>query len=154
MREVKVDLDREGRVSGAHVVENTESHQIIEEFMLAANEAVAAMLRDRELHFLRRIHQAPDQRKLQALTEFVNEPGVQGRQPARPLRPAKAAGGSGRQAGAACGELRPAAVAATGRLQPRGGRALRPGQRLLLPFHLAHPPLSRPDRSTACWTRC
>ena len=29
---------------GAHVVENTESHQIIEEFMLAANEAVAEIL--------------------------------------------------------------------------------------------------------------
>jgi hypothetical protein len=39
---LKIDLDAEGRVSGAHVVENTESHQIIEEFMLAANEAVAA----------------------------------------------------------------------------------------------------------------
>ncbi|MFM7035977.1 MAG: RNB domain-containing ribonuclease, partial [Planctomycetia bacterium] len=37
--EVKIDLDREGRVTGAHVVEHTESHRIIEEFMLAANEA-------------------------------------------------------------------------------------------------------------------
>ena len=35
---------REGSVVGAHLVENTESHQIIEEFMLAANEAVAEML--------------------------------------------------------------------------------------------------------------
>jgi ribonuclease R len=33
MTEVKIDLDRDGRVSGAHVVENTESHQVIEEFM-------------------------------------------------------------------------------------------------------------------------
>lgn len=41
MPEVKIDLDRDGRVAGAHVTENTESHQIIEEFMLAANEAVA-----------------------------------------------------------------------------------------------------------------
>ena len=41
MPEVKIDLDRSGRVAGAHVVENTESHQIVEEFMLAANEAVA-----------------------------------------------------------------------------------------------------------------
>ena len=50
---------------------NTESHQIIEEFMLAANEAVAEMLAEAELHFLRRVHQAPDPRKLKALTEFV-----------------------------------------------------------------------------------
>ena len=40
----------DGRVTGAHVVENTESHQIIEEFMLAANEAVAETLATKGLH--------------------------------------------------------------------------------------------------------
>ncbi len=75
MPEVKVDLDRQGRVSGAHVVENTESHQIIEEFMLAANEAVAEAIRDRGLHFLRRVHQSPSPQKLDALREFVAELG-------------------------------------------------------------------------------
>jgi len=73
--EVKIDLDKNGRVVGAHVVENTESHQIIEEFMLAANEAVAERLRDKEIRFLRRIHQSPSPRKLKALTEFVKELG-------------------------------------------------------------------------------
>ncbi len=77
MPEVKVDLDDQGRVAGAHLVENTESHQIIEEFMLAANEAVAARLRDADYLFLRRVHEAPDPRKLQALTEFVAELGLQ-----------------------------------------------------------------------------
>jgi ribonuclease R len=71
MREVKVDLDKDGRVTGAHLVENTESHKIIEDFMLAANEAVAETLAKADLHFLRRVHMAPDPRKLQALTEFV-----------------------------------------------------------------------------------
>ena len=42
--EVKIDLDKRGEVVGAHLVKNTESHQIIEEFMLAANESVARML--------------------------------------------------------------------------------------------------------------
>ena len=51
MREVKIDLDRDGPVCGAHLVENTESHQIIEEFMLAANEAVAELLRETICHF-------------------------------------------------------------------------------------------------------
>jgi len=77
MPEVKIDLDREGRVSGAHVVENTESHQIIEEFMLAANEAVAGMLAAAGAGFLRRIHPAPDMRKLRQLTEFVSELGFE-----------------------------------------------------------------------------
>jgi ribonuclease R len=71
MPEVKVDLDADGRVTGAHLVENTESHKIIEDFMLAANEAVAELLAGADLHFLRRVHLAPDPRKLQALTEFV-----------------------------------------------------------------------------------
>ena len=75
MPEVKVELDKHGRVAGAHVVENTESHQIIEEFMLAANEAVAETLRDHGLHFLRRVHQSPSAEKLRALTEFVKELG-------------------------------------------------------------------------------
>src|SRR5262249_37165312 len=52
-------------------VENTESHKIIEDFMLAANEAVAELLDKGDLHFLRRVHMAPDPRKLKALTEFV-----------------------------------------------------------------------------------
>jgi ribonuclease R len=77
MPEVKIDLDRDGRVSGAHVVENTESHQIIEEFMLAANEAVARMLAAAGAGFLRRIHPAPDPRKLRQLTEFVSELGFE-----------------------------------------------------------------------------
>jgi ribonuclease R len=68
---VKVDLDRAGQVCGAHLVENTVSHQIIEEFMIAANDAVAELLAKAELHFLRRVHMAPSPRKLKALTEFV-----------------------------------------------------------------------------------
>jgi ribonuclease R len=77
MPEVKVDLDRDGRVRGAHVVENTESHKIIEEFMLSANEAVAGMLAAAGAGFLRRIHPSPDLRKLRQLTEFVSELGFE-----------------------------------------------------------------------------
>ena len=77
MPEVKVDLDPDGRVTGAHRVHHTESHQIIEEFMLAANEAVADALHQADLLFLRRIHEAPDPRKLKVLTEFVAELGFQ-----------------------------------------------------------------------------
>jgi len=77
MPELKIDLDEDGRVSGAHLQENTESHQIIEEFMLAANIAVAERLADEGLIFLRRVHGAPDPRRLKALTEFVKALGLQ-----------------------------------------------------------------------------
>jgi ribonuclease R len=75
--EVKIDIDKRGEVSGAHLVKNTESHQMIEEFMLAANESVARMLSEAGLHFLRRIHEPPELRKLQALTTFVRELGIE-----------------------------------------------------------------------------
>jgi len=76
MPEVKIDLDGQGKVCGAHVVEDTESHQIIEEFMLAANEAVAERLAGQQIAFLRRIHAGPTPRSLKELTAFVNELGL------------------------------------------------------------------------------
>ncbi len=77
MPELTIDMNPEGQVTGAHLEENTESHQIIEEFMLAANEGVAEMLADEGLSFLRRVHGAPDPRKLKALNTFVKELGLQ-----------------------------------------------------------------------------
>ena len=74
--EVKILLDDQGRVSGARLIEHTESHQIIEEFMLAANEAVAERLRDAGVPFLRRIHKPPTTKKLRELAEFVQELGL------------------------------------------------------------------------------
>lgn len=77
MPELEIDLDADGRVCGAHLEQNTESHQIIEEFMLAANEAVAEALADASLLFLRRVHGTPDPRKQKALTDFVRELGLE-----------------------------------------------------------------------------
>lgn len=74
--EVKILLDDQGRVKGARVIQHTESHQIIEEFMLAANEAVAERLRDAGVVFLRRIHKPPTTKKLRELAEFVQELGL------------------------------------------------------------------------------
>lgn len=71
--EVKIDLDKTGKVKGAHIEAYTESHQIIEEFMLAANQAVATWLDDQELNYLHRIHPPPDRRKLRQLEMFVKD---------------------------------------------------------------------------------
>lgn len=74
--EVKIELDKSGKVKGAKIVEHTESHQIIEEFMLAANQAVATWLDDLEIPFLRRVHAPPERRKIQKLNDFVRELGL------------------------------------------------------------------------------
>ncbi len=73
--EVKLDFDKQDRVCGAHAVEHDESHQIIEEFMLAANIAVATELSNRDVLFLRRVHGPPDLKKLRALAEFASAIG-------------------------------------------------------------------------------
>lgn len=74
--EVKIDLDRSGKVKGAHLQVHTESHQIIEEFMLAANQAVATWLDDSKIPFLRRAHPMPELRKLRRLHEFLEDLGI------------------------------------------------------------------------------
>lgn len=74
--EIKIRLDKTGKVKGARLVEHTESHQVIEEFMLAANQAVATWLDDLEIPFLRRAHAPPERRKLQKLNEFMRDLGI------------------------------------------------------------------------------
>ncbi|MCC9599658.1 VacB/RNase II family 3'-5' exoribonuclease [Stieleria sp. JC731] len=76
MPEVKLEFDRNGKVKGAYRTVNTESHQVIEEFMLAANQAVATWLDDLGLKFLHRIHPPPDRRKLRQLSMFIKELGI------------------------------------------------------------------------------
>ncbi len=77
MPEVKLDFDKEGRVIGAHEAPHDESHEIIEEFMLAANIAVAVAISDRDILFLRRAHADPDELKLRAFGEFVQTMGFE-----------------------------------------------------------------------------
>ncbi|MEM6469885.1 MAG: VacB/RNase II family 3'-5' exoribonuclease [Planctomycetota bacterium] len=73
MPDVKLDFDRGGKVKGAYRTKNTESHQLIEEFMLQANQAVAAWLDDAGYRFLHRVHPPPDRRKLRQLSSFVRD---------------------------------------------------------------------------------
>lgn len=75
MPEVEVELDDQGKVCGAHLAPDDESHQVIEEFMLAANEAVAETLSARNVLFLRRGHADPDPAKLMQFAEFVGSLG-------------------------------------------------------------------------------
>jgi ribonuclease R len=69
--EVKVHVDLNGKPVKLERVENDESHQLIEEFMLAANEAVAREMRHREIPTVYRVHENPDPEKLAEYRELV-----------------------------------------------------------------------------------
>ena len=69
--EVKVWVDKEGHPVKLERVENDKSHQLIEEFMLVANEAVARELKKRAIPTIYRIHENPDPEKLAEYREFV-----------------------------------------------------------------------------------
>lgn len=71
MPEAVLEYDTHGKVTGAHFAVNDISHQVIEEFMLAANEAVAEHFAQLEVPFLRRVHPAPNEEKLDAFAEFA-----------------------------------------------------------------------------------
>jgi ribonuclease R len=75
MPEVELEYDEQGRVAGAHFRCHDISHQIIEEFMLAANEAVAEHLARLDGAFLRRVHPDPDPKKLSAFADFARSLG-------------------------------------------------------------------------------
>jgi ribonuclease R len=57
-------------------VENDISHQLIEEFMLAANEVVAREIKNKQLSAIYRIHEDPDADKLAEYREFVKSYGL------------------------------------------------------------------------------
>jgi ribonuclease R len=84
MPEPVLEYDEKGHVSGAHFAVQDESHQLIESFMLAANEAVATHFDQHKIPFLRRVHPAPDLRKLEAFALFART--LDYRLPRRPGR--------------------------------------------------------------------
>jgi ribonuclease R len=64
MTEIKIKLDQNGRACSAQQIVHTESHQLIEECMLIANQAVAKILRERSKPSIFRIHEDPDPSRL------------------------------------------------------------------------------------------
>ncbi len=65
--EAEIKLDSKGMMTGVEVRPYDESHQLIEECMVAANEAVAAELWTRGIKILARLHAPPDPERLEEL---------------------------------------------------------------------------------------
>ncbi|QYY35795.1 RNB domain-containing ribonuclease [Ruficoccus sp. ZRK36] len=76
MSEVKIFVDENGYADRIESIVNDESHQLIEEFMLAANEAVAKALFEAAIPFISRVHDEPDPEKLYELRDHMMTVGI------------------------------------------------------------------------------
>ena len=73
--ETKMILDENGRPIEIRPYERNVATKLIEDFMLLANETVAEEYFWRELPFLYRTHEAPDEEKMKKLSTFINNFG-------------------------------------------------------------------------------
>jgi ribonuclease R len=74
--EAEVVLDKQDRITGIVRAERNVAHRLIEEFMLAANEAVAETLAQKGVPTLYRIHERPDAMKVAEFTRFAATLGL------------------------------------------------------------------------------
>ena len=66
----------DGEVKQIEIVEHNAAHQVIEEFMLAANQAVALNLYEKDIPCIHRIHEPPDPTKIFEFKEFISSLGL------------------------------------------------------------------------------
>lgn len=76
MPEVKIYVDADGYADRIVQTEHDESHQLVEEFMLLANETVAREFSWAKLPYISRVHDAPEPEKLSDLREELLDSGI------------------------------------------------------------------------------
>jgi ribonuclease R len=87
LQESQIVLDDEGLVEAIVASERNVAHRIVEEFMLVANETVAAHLEKRGMPTLYRIHEEPDPVKVETFEEFISTLGYSLTGPADQVEP-------------------------------------------------------------------
>jgi len=85
--EPEIVLDLQGRVENIVKADRTMAHQIIEEFMIAANEAVAEFLLRSGVPALHRVHEEPDSVKMEELGRFLGYFGLHLKKKSRKWKP-------------------------------------------------------------------
>jgi ribonuclease R len=85
--EAEVVLDEKGRVVDVRAAERNVAHRIIEEFMLLANETVALHFAERDFPSIYRIHEPPDESRVEVFEEFLVGLGLRLRSPSERLHP-------------------------------------------------------------------
>src|SRR6202023_2415180 len=69
--EAVIEFDEAGQMTGVVRSVRNIAHRLIEEFMLAANEAVAQYLEKRAIPSLHRVHEKPDPKKVLEFEELA-----------------------------------------------------------------------------------
>ncbi|MBN1556748.1 MAG: VacB/RNase II family 3'-5' exoribonuclease, partial [Lentisphaerae bacterium] len=77
MPECEIRIGKDGMVSDIRLASNDRSHQLVEECMVAANEAVARELSGRGIPGMYRIHEPPTEKRIQELIETLKNMGYQ-----------------------------------------------------------------------------
>ena len=74
--ETYISIGPDDELLGITKTERNRAHKLIEEFMLAANEAVAAMFTEKNRDTLYRIHENPDPVKVSEFSDFASTLGI------------------------------------------------------------------------------
>jgi ribonuclease R len=69
--EAEIILDLQGMPENIVRAERNIAHRIIEEFMIAANEAVARQLKEKDFPLLYRVHEGPDAEAMESIAPFL-----------------------------------------------------------------------------------
>ena len=85
--EAEIRLDEEGQIAAITASERNDAHRLIEEFMLLANESVAAALERGGAPAIYRIHEAPDPARVEVFDAFIATLGYGLGAPAGAARP-------------------------------------------------------------------
>src|SRR5690625_5216897 len=75
-KEAQVLVDDEGKATDVVIRERSTGERLIEEFMLCANETVAEHFHWMDVPFIHRIHESPDEGKLEHFFEFLAGLGI------------------------------------------------------------------------------
>ena len=77
MPEFKIFCDKDGYADRIEKIEYNESHQLVEEFMLAANREVSKALFGAKIPYISRVHDEPDPDKLTELRDELEPFGIE-----------------------------------------------------------------------------
>ncbi|EKD30398.1 MAG: hypothetical protein ACD_78C00068G0002 [uncultured bacterium (gcode 4)] len=75
LKEVKITTDAAGKVVDISKRDRSESHKVIEEFMILANEEVSRFFSEKKIPFLYRVHEKPSEEKADELIALLDHYG-------------------------------------------------------------------------------